>query len=80
MPAKLGHKPRIIPAIYVKPFVKGQKDDNNDAEALRLVSRAPRLHRNKLATALANKLARIAWSILHNEKAFDTPPFEMIAI
>jgi hypothetical protein len=43
MPAKLGHKPRIIPAIYVKPFVKGQKDDNNDAEALRLVSRAPRL-------------------------------------
>src|SRR5215470_18236721 len=29
----LGHKPRIIPAIYVKPFVKGQKNDYNDAEA-----------------------------------------------
>lgn len=30
---------------------------------------APRLHRNKLATALANTLARIAWSILrHNGK------------
>src|SRR5499427_6092356 len=25
----LGHKPRIIPAIYVKPFVKGQKNDYN---------------------------------------------------
>jgi transposase len=31
---KLGHAPRIIPAIYVKPFVKGQKNDYNDAEAI----------------------------------------------
>jgi hypothetical protein len=23
----LGHEPRIIPAIYTKPFVKGQKND-----------------------------------------------------
>ena len=29
----LGHEPRIIPAIYVKPFLKGQKNDYNDAEA-----------------------------------------------
>jgi transposase len=29
-----GHEPRIIPAIYVKPFVKGQKNDYNDAEAI----------------------------------------------
>ena len=28
----LGHEPRIIPAIYVKPFMKGQKNDYNDAE------------------------------------------------
>jgi transposase len=33
---------------------------------------APRVHRNKLATALANKLARISWSVLHSRKAFDT--------
>ena len=31
-----------------------------------------RLHRNKLAVALANKLARIGWSVLRNDKAFDT--------
>ena len=31
---KLGHQPRIIPAIYVKPFVKGQKNDYNDAETI----------------------------------------------
>jgi transposase len=30
----LGHKPRIIPAIYVRPFIKGQKNDYNDAEAI----------------------------------------------
>jgi transposase len=30
---QLDHEPRIIPAIYVKPFVKGQKNDYNDAEA-----------------------------------------------
>jgi transposase len=30
---QLGHEPRIIPAIYVKPFVKGQKSDYNDAIA-----------------------------------------------
>ena len=27
----LGREPRIVPAIYVKPFVKGQKNDYNDA-------------------------------------------------
>ena len=42
-----------------------------------LQNAAPRLHRNKLATALANKLARIAWSILRNEKAFDAPRHEV---
>lgn len=39
-----------------------------------------RLHRNKLATALANKLARIAWSILRHGIAFDAPRNEVTAI
>lgn len=41
---------------------------------------ATRLHRNKLATALANKLARIAWSVLANGKAFDTNRNEVTAV
>jgi transposase len=44
-----------------------------------LCSAAERLHRNKLAVALANKLARIAWSVLRNNKTFDTH-FEAAAI
>jgi hypothetical protein len=36
----LGHEPRIIPAIYVKPFVKGQKNDYNDAPEDRFAARA----------------------------------------
>src|SRR6516162_8709469 len=44
----LGHEPPIVPAIYVKPFVKGQKNDYNDAEAiaeaaLRLIAHSERL-------------------------------------
>ena len=113
----LGHEPRIIPAIYVKPFVKGQKNDYNDAEAVaeaalrpnlrsvrektqdeldlqayhriraRLVSRRTAtinqiraflieqgiaVRAGALATALANKLARISWSVLRHGRAFDT--------
>jgi transposase len=41
---------------------------------------APRLHRNKLATALANKLARISWSVLRSRRAFDTHLQELPAI
>src|SRR3954452_20959017 len=45
-----------------------------------LLNAAPRLHRNKLATALANKLARIAWSILRNENTFDVTRHDVMAI
>jgi transposase len=32
--SKMGHDVRLIPPIYVKPFVKRQKNDANDAEAI----------------------------------------------
>ena len=32
---------------------------------------AQRLHHNVLAIALANKLARIAWAVLHKGRAFE---------
>jgi transposase len=36
-----------------------------------LANASARMHRNKLAAALANKLARIAWSVLRHNKRFD---------
>lgn len=40
---QLGFEPRIIPAIYVKPFIKGQKNDYNDAEAIAEAALRPNL-------------------------------------
>jgi transposase len=39
-----------------------------------LEAAAPRLHRNVLAVALANKLARIAWSVLTRESDYTRTP------
>ena len=39
-----------------------------------------RMHKNKLAAALANKLARVAWSILRNGRRFDASSIETAAI
>ncbi len=40
---KMGFEPRIIPAIYVKQFTKGQKNDYNDAEAIAEAALRPNL-------------------------------------
>lgn len=39
----MGFDPRIIPAVYVKPFSKGQKNDYNDAEAIAEAALRPNL-------------------------------------
>ena len=39
----MGFEPRVIPAIYVKPFIKGQKNDYNDAEAIAEAALRPNL-------------------------------------
>ena len=41
---------------------------------------ATRLHHNKLAAALANKLARICWSVLRHERRFDAHQCETGAV
>src|SRR4029078_13692710 len=46
----LGHEPRIIPAIYVKPFVKGQKNDYNDDEAIAEAALRPNLRTGREKT------------------------------
>jgi transposase len=38
---KLGHQVKIISPQYVKPFVKGQKNDNNDAQAIAIALMQP---------------------------------------
>ncbi|EEX16113.1 transposase [Citreicella sp. SE45] len=44
-----------------------------------LIRASERMNRNKLAVALANKLARMAWSILRHRTAFDAPRDEVAA-
>ena len=50
----LGFEPRIIPAIYVKPFCKGQKNDYNDAEAI--AEAALRLNLNSVSEKSQDQL------------------------
>jgi transposase len=40
---KMGFESRIIPAIYVQPFSKGQKNDYNDAESIAEAALRPNL-------------------------------------
>jgi transposase len=39
----LGHEAKIIPAQYVKPFVKRHKNDRNDAEAIVVAAQRPEM-------------------------------------
>jgi len=40
----LGHEARIIPAQFVKPFVKRHKNDRHDAEAILVAAQRPEMH------------------------------------
>lgn len=71
----LGHTVRLIPPAYVKPYVKRQKNDAADAEAIceavtALLGRRPT---KVAAIALANKIARIAWAMMAKGDRYKQP-------
>jgi transposase len=47
----LGHEVRLIPAQYVKPFLKGHKNDYRDAEAVAEAVQRPTMHFVSIKTA-----------------------------
>src|SRR5215468_7741634 len=47
---ELGHDVRLIPAQYVKPFLKGHKNDYRDAEAIAEAVQRPTMHFVRLKT------------------------------
>ncbi len=57
-------KPKILGALWAQALDRGAKK---------------RLHHNVLAIALANKLARIAWSVLARGRAFEVRKVDQAA-
>ena len=57
----LGHDVRLIPAAYVKPFVKRNKTDARDAAAICVAARRPDMRRSGDQERGAAGLARL-WS------------------
>src|SRR5207237_8126076 len=55
----LGHDVRLIPAQYVKPFLKGHKNDYRDAEAIAEAVQRPTMHFVSIKTT--DQMALLAW-------------------
>ena len=66
--AALGHDVRLIPAQYVKPFLKGHKNDYRDAEAIAEAVQRQTMHfvtirhRNRWTCSLCIACARALWA------------------
>ena len=56
---KLGHTVRLIPPAYVKPFVKSNKNDFRDAEAIGALSAELDLHDEAAALHLSTAVAAV---------------------
>ena len=54
----LGHEVRRVPSIYVKPFVKRQKNDTSDAEAITEAAQRPTMHFAAVRTEAQGMLFR----------------------
>jgi transposase len=57
--AKLGHRVRLIPPQYVKPFVKRAKNDRNDAEAISVAASQPSIGSVPVKSAKAQAAAML---------------------
>src|SRR5437660_3528402 len=57
--AALGHRVRLIPPQYVKPFVKRSKNDRNDAEAISEAASRPGMHEVPVKPAAAQGSAML---------------------
>jgi transposase len=55
----------------VKPLAKREADLSDDRFGAWLTAAAKRLHHNVLAAALANKLARITWTVLAQGRSYE---------
>src|SRR5580698_2645808 len=55
---KLGHAVRLMPPNYVKPYVKRQKNDAADAEAICEAVKAPQWHRRSCLLPPVRKSSR----------------------
>src|SRR4029079_12446879 len=68
--ARLGHVVRLIPPAYVKPFVKRQKNDTADAEAICEAAQRPtmRFGAEKSETAKANAVVFRARDLLVRQR------------
>ncbi len=76
----LGIEVKLLPAQYVRAYVRRNKTDAADAAALLEAARAgdswalgvqQRSNHNKAGCALANKLARICYATLRDKERFD---------
>ena len=65
---------RVLLAAYIETTVGALRPANWAKHSFGpwLTTAAKRLHHNVLATALANKLARIAWTVLAQRRNYET--------
>jgi transposase len=66
---RLGHEVRLMPPQVVKPYVKSQKNDMADAEAICQTVQRPTMRFVPIKSA-DQKAALLAWAMMIREEAY----------